>query len=60
VLGPELQPAVESGAEKRESGFGHVFVLEGEILPQHWQLCCQPMLEIGGRFEDIHFVWFVS
>ena len=53
-LRPELQPAVEGGAEKRELRFRLVLVLEGEILPNDRELPGQPVLEIGSCFEDIH------
>src|SRR5258708_21558392 len=53
-LRPELQPAVEGGAEERESGFRHVLVLEREILPNDRELPGQPVLEIGRGFEDVH------
>ena len=53
-LRPDLQPAVGGGVEKRERGFRHVLVLEGEILAKDGELSGQPVLEIGRCFEDIH------
>src|SRR6267378_5104855 len=53
-LRPDLQPAVEGGVEKRERGFRHLLVLEGEILANNRELPGQPVLEIGLCFEDIH------
>src|SRR5260370_39088555 len=53
-LRPKLQPAIEGGAKKRESGFRHVLMLEGEILPNDRKLRGQPALEIDCCFEDIH------
>src|SRR5260370_3214964 len=53
-LRPELQPAIEGGAKERESGFRHVLILEGEILPNHRELRGQPLIEIGWCFDDVH------
>src|SRR6267142_1854189 len=50
-LRPELQPAIEGGAEKRECGFRHVLMLKREILANDRQLPCQPMFE---RISAIH------
>jgi len=52
--GQSLQPAIEGGAEKRKCGLRHVLMLEREILANDRQLPCQPVLEIGRGFEDIH------
>jgi hypothetical protein len=50
---PELQPAVERGAEKGECGFGHVLMFEGEVLLDDRKLYGEPALEVEGGVEDV-------
>ena len=51
---PVLQPAIEGSAEKGESGFGHMLVLQSNVLADDGKPVGKPVLELGGCFEDIH------
>jgi len=49
-----LQPAIEGSAEKGEGGFGHMLVLQSNVLANDGKAVGEPALELGGCFEDIH------
>jgi hypothetical protein len=49
-----LQPAVEGGSEEGKGVLRHALVLERDILADDGKAFGQPVLEIGGSFEDIH------
>ena len=51
--GPELQPAVESGAEEGKRVFGHGPVLEGEVFFDDGELVGEPGFEGGSGGEDV-------
>ena len=51
---PELEPAVKRRAKEGKSGVGHVLMLQSNVLAHDGKAFCQPALEVGGRFEDVH------
>jgi len=50
---PELKPAIKGGAEKRKSGFGHVLMLEGDVLLDDWELRGEPSFEVDSSVDDV-------
>ena len=53
-LGPELRPAVVSGAEEGEEFRLHVGVFEAEVFLIEVSALGEPGFELAGGFDDVH------
>ena len=53
-LGPNLHPAIEGGAKKRENSGGHLLVFELQIGLDNADVLAQPLFIPSGCFDNVH------